>query len=218
MVKGRKSSRRDEQARRTRLDVIDAARRLFLAQGYATTSIRSVAEQAGVSDQTVYRVFGDKARLLRAVVLEAVGGSGNTEPIRSSALVDELALAATPRERLRIVAGWVGTAYDRGLAQLEGVVLAAAPADARVGELARFITEQRYEDTRSLVAAIMGGVEPPAGIDPDDMADYLYAVESSPVYLFLTAERGWTTDKYVEWFVRMVERLFLSDPPDETSP
>lgn len=215
MPQGRRSTRRDEQARRTRLEVIGAAHRLFVDRGYAATSIRSVAEEAAVSDQTVYRVFGDKPGLLRAVVLEALGGEGNIEPLRTGTRMEALAEVRTAGERLRVVAGWVGEAYGRGLAQLEQVVVTAAPADERIGELARFMSEQRYEDTRSVALAIMGDVELPAGISPAAMADYLYAVESSPVYLVLTTERGWTTEQYVDWFVRMVECLFLADlrPP-----
>lgn len=59
------------------------------------------------------------------------------------------------------------------------------------------------------MVAVVGDAELD-GVGIDDVVDYVYAVESSPVYLALTAERGWTTEKYVSWFVDMFERMFLS--------
>ena len=45
---------RDEQARRTRRAIVTAARDLFLARGYAATTIDGIAEAAHV--QPAYRV------------------------------------------------------------------------------------------------------------------------------------------------------------------
>jgi TetR/AcrR family transcriptional regulator, regulator of cefoperazone and chloramphenicol sensitivity len=214
MVQGR-PSRREEYARVTRLDVINAAHRLFLARGYAATSIRAIADEANVSEQTVYRVFGDKAEVLRAVIVTAVEGEDDGASLRESRPISAMAQVDDASARLRIVARWAHDAYDRGLAQLEQMVITAASTDERVVELARFIGERRYEDTRRLVIQIFGDLGPPPGTEIDDAIDYIYAVESSPVYLCLTIERGWSTDKYVEWFVRMFENLFL-DPANTT--
>jgi TetR/AcrR family transcriptional regulator, regulator of autoinduction and epiphytic fitness len=205
----RKLTRREEQARLTRLEVIEAAQRLFIAQGYAATSLRAVAEEAGVSEQTVYRVFGDKAELLRAALFQAVGGQGNTKALREDARTQELAALPTPSARLEAVGRLASAAYERGLAELEEVVLAAVAADERVGELARSLAAERYEDTRVLIEAVVGDADLPAGIDLADVVDYLYAVDSSAVYLTLTRERGWTPEQYVAWFVRLVDRMFL---------
>ena len=72
------SARRREQARRTRLAVIDGARRLFLERGFAATTMPAVASEAAVSVQTVYKVFGTKARLAKAVF--DVSMAGDDEP------------------------------------------------------------------------------------------------------------------------------------------
>ena len=60
-----RSTVREESARRTRQLVADAARELFLTEGYAETSVAAIARKAGVSTQTVYNVFGTKADLLK---------------------------------------------------------------------------------------------------------------------------------------------------------
>jgi len=48
--------------------ITDAARRVFLEHGYTHTSVDAIAAEAGVSKQTIYNHFGDKARLFRAVM------------------------------------------------------------------------------------------------------------------------------------------------------
>jgi AcrR family transcriptional regulator len=203
---------RDEHARATRDAVIAAAHALFVENGYASTSIRAVAARARVAEQTVYRLFDTKAGLLREAVLAAVSGtSPGTTGADEAPLMAAIAAAATPTERLAVIAGWIGEGYRRGVAELEEVVFSAADADPRVRDLARFVREQRYRDVRSMVDAVLEDATLPSGLDLGDVADYIYAVESSPVYRQLVVERGWTTDKYVAWFTRMVERLFLSD-------
>ena len=42
--------------------MLDAAHELFLANGYAATSVKAIAAAADVSDQTVYTTFGDKPK------------------------------------------------------------------------------------------------------------------------------------------------------------
>lgn len=70
---------REEKSERSRRAVLDAARSLFAHQGYRATTIREVAERAGVSTGNVYHHFPDKEAIFRA-------------------LIDEyFAIAATPR-------------------------------------------------------------------------------------------------------------------------
>jgi AcrR family transcriptional regulator len=58
-------SRRAVQADQTRAEILSAARRLFASQGYAGTSLKDIAADAGVSVQTVYDSVGSKADLVR---------------------------------------------------------------------------------------------------------------------------------------------------------
>jgi len=49
--------------------ILDAAKRLFMRQGYASTSMDAVATEAGVSKLTVYSHFNDKETLFSAAVI-----------------------------------------------------------------------------------------------------------------------------------------------------
>src|SRR5207302_10341463 len=68
------STRRRAQARQTREAIIDTARRLFLDDGFAPTTIAAIAAGAGVSVDTVYKAFGGKPGLVRAICQQALAG------------------------------------------------------------------------------------------------------------------------------------------------
>src|SRR3954468_11371258 len=71
---------RAEMAQRTRTAVLEAAGRCFLEKGYAATTMKDVAAQAGVSVQTVFGQ-GSKASLLLACVDRAVVGDDEESPL-----------------------------------------------------------------------------------------------------------------------------------------
>src|SRR4029079_17378905 len=57
-------SLRERQAQLTQAEILRAARRLFAERGYTRTSVRDIAEAAGVSAQTVYDSIGSKQVLV----------------------------------------------------------------------------------------------------------------------------------------------------------
>jgi TetR/AcrR family transcriptional repressor of mexJK operon len=71
---------------RKRQAILEAARALFLRNGYAGTSMDDVAARAAVSKQTVYKHFVDKERLFTAII---TGDIAETEGLTRS-LVDAL--------------------------------------------------------------------------------------------------------------------------------
>ncbi len=73
-----RSQLREQQAEHTREVIAVAARARFLESGWAGTSIRSVAERAGVSEATVYSVYGNKAGLAHSLI-DAAERSANVQ-------------------------------------------------------------------------------------------------------------------------------------------
>ncbi len=69
------SELRQAQAEATRTRILDALVEV-LADGVETLSVPAVAEQAGVSVGTVYRHFGDKSGMLKALIPHAQTRSG----------------------------------------------------------------------------------------------------------------------------------------------
>src|SRR5262245_27927254 len=75
------STRRRAQAAQTRLDILNVARELFPRRGYAGTTINEVAAAAGVAVETIYRAFGSKATLFKAVLEAAIAGGAERASI-----------------------------------------------------------------------------------------------------------------------------------------
>jgi AcrR family transcriptional regulator len=65
-------SARSEQAARTRQSVLDAARRLFFAHGYAATSLQDIADELGVAKANVYYYFRTKDSLMAELLAERI--------------------------------------------------------------------------------------------------------------------------------------------------
>src|SRR5260370_29798175 len=99
--RGYDSSRRQEQAQQTRQAILDTARRRFLADGFVPTTIGAIADEVGVSVDTVYKTFGGKPGLVRAICQEGLAGQG---PVPAEARSD--ALQATEQDPRAIIRGW----------------------------------------------------------------------------------------------------------------
>jgi AcrR family transcriptional regulator len=65
--RGRPQARPDEE---TRAILLEAARKEFVASGFAASSMESVARRAGVSTKTLYRLIPNKAALFEAMVTD----------------------------------------------------------------------------------------------------------------------------------------------------
>lgn len=85
-ARGYRSGLRAEQAEETRKRILDATLRV-MAGGVATVSIPAVAREAGVSIPTVYRHFGSKSGVLKALYPHLMPRVGmyDTPPPRSIA-------------------------------------------------------------------------------------------------------------------------------------
>ncbi len=83
--------RSKEDALATRSQLLDAAERVFLAQGVAGTSLNDIAEAAGTTRGAIYWHFKDKADLFNAMMdrvvmplqsaMELVGQSSDEDPL-----------------------------------------------------------------------------------------------------------------------------------------
>ena len=58
----------EERSERSRTQILDAALKLFSHRGYGATSVRDIAEAAGLSKGNVYHHFPDKETIFRALL------------------------------------------------------------------------------------------------------------------------------------------------------
>ena len=62
-----------------RRQIIDGARRMFLAQGFDAASMNDIAREAGVSKGTLYVYFKSKEELFEAIVEEQCRRAGRAD-------------------------------------------------------------------------------------------------------------------------------------------
>lgn len=198
------SLRRATQAEQTRGEIARAARSLFVSAGWAATTVRAVAEKAGVSVPTVYAAYGDKAGLVRAV---ADAADLSAEP---NQLLAELERgSATPRHQLTAMAG-----FDRRLYERAGdVVVLVREAGRTEPELAAAYREgrSRASETRTETFSAWPRDTLRAGLDVPTAVDVYAALCNVDVYLTLRDERGWSPDKIEEWWSGALVRELLRE-------
>ncbi len=95
------ASGRRQQADRSRDAAIKAAEQRFLRDGYANTTIAAIAEDVGVSVDTIYKSFGGKPGLIRAIRARALLGEG---PVAAEQRSD--ALHTDRRDPRQIIEEW----------------------------------------------------------------------------------------------------------------
>lgn len=192
-TRGYDSTRRRVQARQTREVVIDTARRLFLGAGFAPTTIAAIAAGAQVSVDTIYKGFGGKPGLVRAICEQALAGEG---PIPAEDRSDAMQAAETdPREIIRHW-GALTTEVAPRVAPIFLLVRAAAASDPEMAVLQAEMDAQRLDrmtaNARRLGAA--GHLREDVGIEAAGEVLWLYS--SPALYELLVTSRGWPVERY----------------------
>jgi AcrR family transcriptional regulator len=77
---------REEQVERNRRLVLEAARRVFLARGYASATVDVIAEEAGFSKGVVYSQFDSKADMFLALLEARI----NERAVQNERLAEQL--------------------------------------------------------------------------------------------------------------------------------
>lgn len=192
------SPQRREQARQTRRQILEAARHLFAARGYATTTLPAIAQEAGVSAPTITAIFGTKPALLRALIQMAVRGDTPDAPLVEQSWWQEMLAEPDPRQQLRRYAA-IGRQIHGRSADVFEIVRGAATADPEIAEMLRQQAVRRLEDARFVADALHHKGALCAGVTVDHIADVIWVLTSAYTYRLLVAERRWSPDEYEEW-------------------
>ncbi|WP_310123373.1 helix-turn-helix domain-containing protein [Agrococcus sp. BE272] len=199
------AARRRDRAEERRREVVEAARRLFAAQGFARTTVGAVADAAGVSPETVYKSFGGKGGLVRSIWEGALAGGG---PEHAEHRADAIAASAPDGEA--IVEGWLRLALE--VAPRASAVLALVRSAAEVDEEARALLDEieRGRSARMLhnarALADGGHLRPDLSVEA---ARDLLLVFSGDIYDRLVLRAGWDAEAYVATMTRMMSAALL---------
>src|SRR3954471_18080853 len=82
---------RQARSRATRARIVAAATRLFVRDGYLTTTMAAIAAEAEVAVQSLYLGFGSKLGILSAALDVAIAGDDEPVPLLQRGWARELA-------------------------------------------------------------------------------------------------------------------------------
>jgi AcrR family transcriptional regulator len=202
------SSRRQEQARASRAAMLGAAHQLFLAHRFAGTTLPMVAEAAGVSVQYLYKVFGNKAGLVKAVFDVAI--AGDDEPV---ALQDREDLTAVrtetdPRRKLELYGQHMASIGPRTMPVLL-VVRDAAASDAAAAEVWAQLQAERLHGMTMFADDLHNHGHLREGVTREEARDVLWLHNSLEVWDLLVTQRGWTPKRYGDWIAHQLIAALL---------
>jgi AcrR family transcriptional regulator len=199
------SPARQAQAARTRAQILDAADRLFRSQGFGRATVREIAEAADVVPETVYAVFGTKARLLAALIDLRLAPDGQT-----SILVRPEAVAlSAERDQRRLLRGFARdyAAISERVRPISEVLRTAKAADPEMAAVRDEIEGHRHRYMHTIASWL--AARGPLLVDVDRAADIIFTLASPDVGRMLCDDRGWSTGDYADWLDRTLAAALL---------
>ena len=164
-----------------------------MRDGFAGTTIARIAADAGVSEEMVYKAFGNKIALVRAIRDQALAGGG---PVHAERRSDRMqASEGDPRAILR---GW-GVLTMEVAPRVAPVLLLVREAAASDPEMARLQQEMdaaRLTRMTHNARTLLNGRHLREGLTLEAAAEVLWIYSSPELYELLVLRRGWSVERY----------------------
>jgi AcrR family transcriptional regulator len=186
---------RRERAQQRRRDVVIAAQQLFEADGFQATTISAVARRAGVSAESIYKGFGTKAALAKAVFDFVI--AGDDEPVPIARRPEMLALQQEPdvRRKLQLyVAGLVDR--QQRSARVQILIRDGRHGDETLRETWQALLDERLIGMTMFGRHLLETGDLRPGITLEEVADVLWTYISVELYELLVLLRDWSPERY----------------------
>ena len=194
-------SLRDQHSALTRQAVLAAARRLFAEQGYASTAVRPIAEEAGVAVQTLYSAFGSKQGVLIALV------DTIREQTDAPAIWARISQSGDPEEIVRLAAHVRRQILER----CGDIVVTFREGAAGDADVAASYEEGQIRSREGITRMCNRLSELGVPLDPERAVSEVAALFSAEIYEELAGHRsGWSADEYEDWLAQRLRDVLLA--------
>ena len=202
------ASRRRRAAEDRRARAMEAASSRFLRDGYVRTTVADVAADADVSAEFVYKAFGSKAGLVRALWDRALLGQGDRPAEERS---DDVSL--TSQDPAMILRNWARLSAEVSAlsAPIHALLRAAAATDDNAATVYDEIEATRRARMEHNAGHLLRGGYLRSGISPDQIRDVLM-VAAGELYEILVLRFGWPPDAYIDVVERFLRSALLPEP------
>ena len=203
------SSGRQEQARRSREAVLDTAERLFLDKGYAATTVVAIAQQAGVSVETIYKAFGGKAGVVRALDQRGLTGRG---PVPAYQRSDQMRAKETDPRAIMREWGVLTAEVASVVSPIRLLIRSAALVDPEMAELLRANDDERLQRMRDHARFLKKRGHLRKGVKVKEATDVLWTCSSVELYELLVIQRGWSLPRFAQFVAEFMIATLLPNP------
>ena len=190
------ATRRRALAHQNRCPGARRARRQFLSDGYAATTLGRIADEADVSVQSINKSFGNKAGLLRALFDVAIVGDDEPVPLAQRDWITAIHDEPDARRKLHMYASVLSEMLPR-TAPIQ-LLLRQAAGDPAIAEVWQGIRTGRLMGMTDFAGNLATGGHLRDGVTIDEARDVLWTYSSPELYELLVLDRGWTTDQYAK--------------------
>src|SRR6202000_1642232 len=187
------SSGRKAAAEATRRAILEAARRVFLARGYAGATMPAIAEEAGIALDTVYAAVGKKPALFRLLVETAISGQDEVVPAEQRDYVRAIRAEPDAAAKLKIYAMALAGIQPR-LAPIFTVLQAAAAQEPDLKALWQDISRRRAANMRHGGEDLGATGQARSDLSLSQIADIIWSMNAPEYFQLLVGQRGWTAE------------------------
>jgi AcrR family transcriptional regulator len=187
------ASRRQEQARHNRNRILEASERRFLRDGYAATTVAAIAADAAVSADTIYKSFGGKPGLVRAIRVKALEGEGPGPAEQRSDAVQMREM-----DGRKIIEAWGALTVEVAprVAPILLLMRAAAAAEPEGQALLDEMDTDRLRRMSANARRLRDAGHLRAGVTLARATDVLWTYSAPELYELLVLRRGWSPTRY----------------------
>jgi AcrR family transcriptional regulator len=195
---------RTDQAQRTRRRVLESARRLFVERGYAGTTVAAVADDAGVSPETIYLSLGGKRGLLEGVMDITGPHDSEADDAQWWEAVGHLGSAS---ERLAKNVEYSCRILAR-TQPIHAIIRGAADSEAFAADLGRRLLQERLSNQTERLRRYVGDELRP-GLSIAEAGQRYCALASPELYHVLTVEFRWRAEQHQRWLTELTRTELL---------
>jgi len=197
------ASRRREQARARRLAVVLAAHELFERDGFRPTTIAAVAAHAGVSAESIYKGFGTKAALAKAVFDLVIAGDNQPVPVAERPAA--LAIRDEPEVRRKIAMFAEGLAQRQARsATVQILIRDGRHVDDSFTPIWNAMNDEGLAGMTMLGRHLLETGQLRDGIGLGEVCDVLWNYLAIDTYERLVLTQGWPLDRYLAWLAHAI--------------
>lgn len=193
---------RERQAELTRNEILLAARRLFAERGFTRTSVRDIAQAAGVSAQTVYDSIGSKSAVVARLndLIDTEAGIG--------AIVGTVVASRDPQQ-VAALSARITRSMLENCADIIRALVTGAAAEPDIEAVLNEGHRRHLEGARTVVGALLDMKALARPAEADSASETLAAITDFRFAVVLSESYDWSLDRIEEWMTTASRDLLL---------